>query len=190
MIGVRCRALSDADLASFMHAVRSRAHKNAVRDHALFALLANTGMRPSEVLRLRLHDVRPFGPAAMVRVYRPSLKRAVRPITDLALHPIVARAVADHVNAIRGRADNRMFPITRRQCERLFHYYARKARIREGHKVYDLRHTVGARLWLHTRDVRLIHGIMGHCHTSTAARYSHASVADVFEAMDKTGSIT
>lgn len=192
MIGVRARALSDSDLAAFMRAVRSRKHKNAVRDNALFSLLANTGMRPSEALRIRLPDARTFGVAPFIRVYRPSLKRQVHPITDLALHPIVAKALAAHVNAVRGRGgpDNRLFPITRRQCERLFHYYAHKAGVTAGHKVYDLRHTVGARLWKHTKDARLIHGIMGHCHMSTAERYASISVAEAFEVMAKTGTIT
>ena len=52
------RFLSDAELAAFMDAVRTRRHKNQPRDHALFALLVNTGMRPSEARALRRRDVR------------------------------------------------------------------------------------------------------------------------------------
>ena len=44
----RERYLTDAELAAFMAAVRDRRHVHQPRDHALFALLANTGIRPSE----------------------------------------------------------------------------------------------------------------------------------------------
>lgn len=185
----RPRVLTDQELSAFMSAVRARKHRNAVRDNALFSLLANTGMRPSEVLRLTLADVRASGGAPFVRVRRSPLGRVVRPITDLALHPRVARAVALHVRAVRSGADRRVFRITKRQAERLFHYYARIAGIETQHKLYDLRHTVGARLWLHTKDLRLIHGVMGHARMNTAEKYARISPRELLEAMEQVGSI-
>ena len=172
-----------------MGAVRARVHRNAVRDNAFFSVLANTGIRPSEALRLTIADVRPFGRAPFLRVNRSPVGKLARPITELAINPRVAAAVAKQVRAVRQGEDRRLFQITKRQAERLFHYYARIAGVETRHKLYDLRHTVGARLWLHTKDLRLIHGIMGHVHMSTAAKYRRITSSDLFAAMQRAGSI-
>lgn len=169
----RERFLSDAELERFMSVVRSRHHVNQPRDHAFFALLANTGMRPSEARALTRDDVNPFARVPWVRVCRPKKRHAAHPITELPLHPAVARVLGRYCQTVdRGAM---LFGFTPRQSYRLFRYYAGKAGLEAHFRIYSLRHGVGMRLWRQTGDLRVIQGIMGHVRLKATSCYVHTS---------------
>lgn len=178
----RERYLSDAELESFMAAVRSRRHVNRPRDHALFALLANTGMRPSEVRALTRGDLHLDRRHPRVMLHRARKKYGPAPLAHLVLNRAVADVVARFVTTLPGDHGVRLFPFTKRQSARLFHYYAGKAGIRPGRKVFSLRHTVGMRLWRHTHDLRLMQAVMGHTNQAATAGYAHTPPEAIREA--------
>jgi integrase len=73
----RERYLSDAELQRLIQVIRERHHVHQPRDHALFALLANTGIRPSEALALTRADVHPHARPAWIRVRRLKKRKAI-----------------------------------------------------------------------------------------------------------------
>ena len=177
----RDRYLSDAELGRFMAAVRERRHRNQPRDYALFALLANTGIRPSEARGLERRDVH-FGPHPWIRLRRPFTRHGPDPCNELAIPPAVAAVVKAYAAPLDPTA--KLFPFTKRQGARLFHYYASKAGVPERFRIYSLRHTAGMRLWPVTRDLRLIQAIMGHARLKASAIYVHTSPADMRAALE------
>ena len=65
-----------------------------------------------------------------------------------------------------------MFPISRRQAERLFHFYAKAACIR-GRYLYALRHTAATKIYRVTRNIKIVQTILGHENADTSALYAH-----------------
>jgi site-specific recombinase XerD len=45
------------------------------------------------------------------------------------------------------------------------------------------------RLWAHTKDLRLIHGVMGHAMVETAEQYAKLSSQDVLAAIERAGTV-
>ncbi len=176
----RDRYLSDAELRRFMEAVRTRRHVNQPRDYALFAILANTGLRPSEAMALRRRDVFAGARPPWLHVARAKRRHAAAPVTSIYISREVARIVADYVRTLeRGE---RLFAFTKRQSARLFRYYAERAKLATCYRIFSLRHTFGMRLWRFTEslsgvtgDARLIQAIMGHVHLRPSFNYKHVS---------------
>jgi len=182
----RERYLSDEELERFMASVRSRKHKHQPRDHAFFALLANTGMRPSEVMALTRGDLHLSARPPWLKLKRVAKKNAASPIVQMVLNRRVASVVGSYVSDIHDKAQ-KVFPFSKRQSERLFHYYRGQAGIEMPFKVYALRHTVGMKMWRHTRDLRLIQAVMGHVRLKASAIYVHVSPERILAAYEKAG---
>jgi integrase len=183
----RERFLSDAELDRFMAVVRERRHVHQPRDHALFALLANTGIRPSEALALTRADVHPHARPAWIRVRRLKRRHAADPLARLFLHTKVAAVVARYLESVPPATGTKLFPFTKRQSDRLFRYYANKADLAGTYKLYALRHTVGMRLWRHTGDLRIMQAIMGHVRLKATSAYVHTAPERMRDARDRIG---
>lgn len=166
----RERYLTDGELARFMASVRERRHVNQPRDHAFFALLANTGMRPSEARSVRRCDVH-LGRDPWVRLHRPNLPKRPLPANEIPLHPEVAAVVAHYCQDMP--KPDLLWTFTKRQSERLFHYYRKKSGLRECFRIFTLRHTFGMRLWRHTHDLRAIQAMLGHKWLGPSHAYIH-----------------
>jgi integrase/recombinase XerD len=185
----RERYLSDPELGRFMDVVRTRHHVHQPRDYALFALLANTGMRPAEVRALTRADLHLAGRAPWVQVIRVQKKHGPRQLDRLILNRAVAAIVARYVDTLAPGESVKLFTFTKRQSARLFHYYGDKAGITPRRKIYALRHTVGMKLWRHTHDLRLIQAIMGHTNLTAASGYVHISPETIRDAMCTAGTV-
>lgn len=163
----RDRYLSDAELAAFMTAVRERHHVHQPRDHAFFALLANTGMRPSEALRLSVGDFHLRAHPPWVTITR--LKKQKPERDDLVLPDALAALLDGYLATL---VTDRPFPITPRSAERIFHHYTKRAGIRRT-RLYILRHTAATRIYRATRDIKVVQQILGHQHPDTSTIYAH-----------------
>lgn len=183
----RERFLSDAELAAFIAAVRERHHKNQPRDHALFALLANTGIRPSEALALTRADVHVGGREPWIQLKRGHRRHWPEPTNELAINPKVAAVVKTYTDRLA--LGDRLFPYTKRQMARVFHYYSGKAGLSPHYRIYALRHTVGMRLWRHTRDLRLMQAIMGHSRLKATMAYVHVGPELIRQACEAVGPV-
>lgn len=182
----RDRYLSDAELEAFMRAVRERRHVNQPRDHAFFALLANTGIRPSEAIGLTRATIHLTAARPWIRVWR--LKKSKPAFDDLEITEGLKDLLAARLMAIPEGEDSRPFPLHRRTAARLFHYYARKAGILRKTRLYILRHTAATRLYRATRDIRLVQALLGHESPDTTAIYAHVP-AEILRAAASTPAI-
>ncbi len=169
----RERYLSDAELAAFMRAVSERRHVHQPRDHAFFALLANTGIRPSEALALTRADTHVDGGHGWVRIWRMKKKKTIAEFDDLLLTQGLTALLATHLGNVATDPSARLFEMHRRSAARLFHYYARKAGITRRTHLYILRHTAATRIYRATRDIRLVQSLLGHEKPDTTAIYAH-----------------
>lgn len=183
----RDRYLSDEELRAFVDAVRTRRHVNAPRDFAFFALLANSGIRPSEALALKVSDLHLTARTPWIRVGRKARKGVAEPLLELVIHPDVAKAMLPWVQQCKSRGETRPFPFTRRHSARLFRYYATRAGIAHPFKIYALRHTVGMRMWRVTRDLRLLQAVFGHARLKASSVYVHVPQTELRAAMEALG---
>jgi site-specific recombinase XerD len=185
----RERFLSDAELEAFMAAVRGRRHKHQPRDHALFALLANTGIRPSEAMALTIANVHVHARDPWIRLHRPHKQHAAEPTNELGINRKVASVLGKHLDMLTDDRQQKLFPFTKRQSERLFKRYCLLAGIGQTYRLYSLRHTVGMRLWRHTKDLRLMQAIMGHVRLQATASYVHVSPERMRQAHAQIGTV-
>jgi len=186
----RDRYLSDAELARFMGAVGSRRHKNQPRDHAFFALLSNTGIRPSEAQGLSVRDVRKVQGKTCIMVDRARRPYSGHPVTEIVLNAQVVTVLRRFMTQMpKGDCNRKLFPFTRRQSRRLFHYYRKLAGIAHPYRIYSLRHTVGMRLWRFTRDIRLIQALLGHQRMKATAAYVHVAPERLQAAIEQSAEI-
>jgi len=169
----RSRFFTDAELGRLLEAVRTRRHKNQPRDHALFALLATTGIRPSEALAIRRNDVHLVGREPWIRVHRLKTRRPVAVAQELAIPDELANTLRVHAETVE--TGGLLFAMSRRQAERLFHHYVRQARIPGRSWLYCLRHTAATRIYRATRDIRTVQAILGHAHPDMSAIYAHVT---------------
>ncbi|HLB37494.1 MAG TPA: tyrosine-type recombinase/integrase [Gemmatimonadales bacterium] len=183
----RERYLSDDELQRFMDYARTRRHVHQPRDYAFFALIANVGLRPSEARALRLRDVHITERSRWIYVRRDK-RNGPTPNTELELPPLIAAIVGAYVQTLT-EPEQRLFPFTKRQSGRLFHYYGEKAGIAKTFRLYSLRHTCGMRIYRQTRDVRLIQAILGHSRLKASTAYVHVAPQRIGEAYRDLGTV-
>jgi site-specific recombinase XerC len=174
--------LTDDELVRFLAAVRDRQHANNARDRALFALLANTGFRPSEVLVLTRGDLHLEGTAPWVRVRRLKKRKAIPEREEIEISTRLAEILAAHAGPLA--ATDRVFRINRRAVQRLFKFYARRAGLWKGHHLYVLRHTAATRMYVATRDLTLVQAMLGHENVDTSCIYAHLPFALLVETVN------
>jgi len=179
----RERFMSDAELAAFMAVVRDRRHVHQPRDHALFALLANTGIRPSEARAMVRSDIH-LGRRPWIQLHRPTVPRRPAPTNELDIHPDVAAVLSRYCKDLP--ESTKLWAFTKRQSERLFHYYRAKAGLPRCYRIFTLRHTFGMRLWRYTHDLRIIQAMLGHKWLGPAHAYIHTPPRSVQAALSAT----
>jgi len=180
----RERFLSDAEFEAFMAAVRGRRHKHQPRDHALFALLGNTGIRPSEALGLTSNEVHVYARPSWIRVVRMKKRKTAREFDDIELPAALASILRRHIEHNTINCGQRLFTMTRRQARRLFHYYAQLAGITRKTNLYILRHTAATRIYRATRDIKVVQALLGHEKPDTSSIYAHIPRAMLSELAD------
>jgi site-specific recombinase XerD len=182
------QVLSSNELERLLSAASSRRHVNATRDHALLALLVNTGCRPGEALALHVADLHINGERVHTIRERPwirvrRLKRRTPYFDDVPVSRALAlvlnhytrgHRIHDHGALPRPfEPASRLFPLTVRTAERIFHYHARRAGLDSGLRLYALRHTAATRALEATGDIRAVQVMLGHARVTTTQVYAH-----------------
>lgn len=163
------------EVGRFLRTIEQSRHPLAARDHALFATLAYTGIRLSDVIRLRVSDINPHYPQLLLR--RTKGGRQESRCLPARLTPILSR----YLNSCSTTGDEggTLFvtrqgrPLSPRAAQYRFAFWLRRARILKALSIHSLRHTFGTLLYQATRDLLLVGRALGHRDVKNTQRYAH-----------------
>lgn len=155
------------------------ADNEPTRERLAWKLLAHTGMRPGELLGLRIEDVRLSDGVIIVRNTKSRRDRAL-PLPDALLGDF-QRQIGERPNSEYVLGDSKKWD--RKGMYAAFHRFLKCAGFDgRGFTPYVLRHTFGT-LLASTEPVHVVKEAMGHNYLGTTERYLHASAGDLKSAM-------
>jgi integrase/recombinase XerD len=149
------------------------------RDAAMIETLYATGLRVSELVKLRLRDVN-FGAGYLMTLGKGRKERLV-PVGEVAL-----AAIREYVEGVRAldagpRALDSLFlthhgrAMTRQGFWKLLGRYAVAAGIRMRISPHKLRHSFATHLVERGADLRAVQAMLGHADIGTTEIYTHVS---------------
>jgi integrase/recombinase XerD len=150
-----------------------------LRDKAMLELLYAAGLRVSELVGLRLHDVN-LERGFLIVVGKGSKERAV-PLGEVAVHYLRSYLSGARDTLLRGKDSDSLFISTRRRqiTRQMFwervKYYVRTAGIRKPVSPHTLRHSFATHLLDKGADLRAVQAMLGHADIATTQIYTHVS---------------
>jgi site-specific recombinase XerD len=159
----------------------------AIRDKALLELLFSTGLRVSELAKLKKeqvnirHDefsVRGKGSKIRVVFLSDSAKYWVKKYTDarVDMSPFL---FVSHGRAGSHADDKEDAPLTVRSIERIVQKYARFAGITKPVTPHTLRHSFATDLLKNGADIRSVQSMLGHASITTTQIYTHITDSEL-----------
>jgi integrase/recombinase XerD len=177
--------LSEDETAALL-AAPNRATWLGRRDHALLTLAVQTGLRVSELTRLRIQDLL-LGPGAHVRCHGKGRKKRITPLTraTIAVLRTWLAERAGHPSDVVF-ASQRGSPLSRDAVEYLVAKHAAACPSLTGRKItpHTLRHTCAMGLLHAGVDTTVIALWLGHEQTDTTMIYLHADLTLKQKALD------
>ncbi len=160
-------------------ATPDRATPRGARDAAMLETLYATGLRVSELVRLRLADVN-FD-AGYLMAFGKGRKQRLVPIGEVALAGLRAYVETARPLLAVGRASPVLFlarhgrSMTRQSFWKLLGRYAIAAGIRKRISPHKLRHSFATHLVERGADLRAVQAMLGHADIGTTEIYTHLS---------------
>jgi integrase/recombinase XerD len=151
-----------------------------LRDRAMLSLMYASGLRVSELLRLRTRDVDLA--RGVLAAYGKGGKRRLVPIGEVALRHLEEHLAAQPASR-RPSADGWVFhrpsgtPWTRQMVWKLVARYARGAGLPGRVHPHRLRHSFATHLLAGGADLRTVQTLLGHSNIVTTEIYTHVSPA-------------
>lgn len=152
------------------------------RDKAILELLFSTGMRVSEMAKLKIEDVNlkkddfPVrGKGGKIRVVFLSnqakywLQEYLKKRSDLSPYLLISHDPA----SIKNKTEKEEKPLTPRSIERLVAKYAKIAGITKKITPHTLRHSFATDLLKNGADIRAVQSMLGHSSITTTQIYTH-----------------
>ncbi|WP_027825537.1 site-specific tyrosine recombinase XerD [Lactobacillus psittaci] len=162
-----------------------------VRDRAMLETLYATGMRVSELIKLKESDL--HEDLQIIRVLGKGNKERLVPITSYAL-----KWIKQYQSSVRnpqilkaGQNSEALFlnarakPMTRQAVWQMIKIYARKAKIDKDITPHTLRHTFATHLLENGADLRVVQELLGHSDISTTQIYTNLSQKHIFDVYKK-----
>jgi integrase/recombinase XerD len=149
------------------------------RDAAMLELLYATGLRASELVGLRLHDLRLD--AGYLRCVGKGSKERVVPIGAEASTAVQAYLASGRPALLAGRRSDAVFvgrraqPLTRQGFWKLTKAHARRAGIKAPLSPHVVRHSFATHLLENGADLRAVQMLLGHADISTTQIYTHVN---------------
>jgi integrase/recombinase XerD len=160
-------------------AAPDRRTPRGARDAAMLETLYATGLRVSELVKLRLRDVN-FD-AGYLMAYGKGRKERLVPVGESALAALRAYVESARPVFSGGRAVDALFlthhggPMTRQGFWKLLGRYAVVAAIRKRISPHKLRHSFATHLVERGADLRAVQAMLGHADIGTTEIYTHLS---------------
>jgi len=161
-----------------------------VRDRALIEVLYATGLRVSELVGLRLSDVR--AGQGYVQCQGKGGKQRVVPLGDAALSWLDRYVTGARPTLTRGKQSAWLFVnarggarLSRSGFWKILKSYGRRAGVRAHLSPHVLRHSFATHLLEHGADLRAIQAMLGHADLSTTEIYTHVLEARLRQVYDR-----
>jgi integrase/recombinase XerD len=181
------KSLQPAEVEALL-AAPDRAKPEGLRDAAMLELLYATGLRVSELIRVKVDDVVLDG--GFLRTIGKGSKERIVPFGDTARDAIVAyiergRSHFDKHHDPHLFLSNRGRPMTRQSFWIKITKYARQADIASHISPHVLRHSFATHLLENGADLRSVQMMLGHADISTTQIYTHVSRARLQKIYDQ-----
>lgn len=169
-------------------AAPDRTTPEGLRDGAMLELLYATGLRVSELIRVKVEDL--VLDAGFLRTFGKGSKERIVPFGDSARDAITAYSERGRLHFNR-RNDphlfltNRSRPMSRQTFWMKIVKYARQAGIRAHISPHVLRHSFATHLLENGADLRSVQMMLGHSDISTTQIYTHVSRARLQKLYDQ-----
>jgi len=151
-----------------------------LRDRAMLETLYATGLRVSELVNLKLHEIG-FNDGVL-RVLGKGSKERLVPLGELAIDWLVRYLDEARGDIIKGRQSDDLFvtarggAMTRQAFWQLIKRYALQAGIDPARlSPHVLRHAFATHLLNHGADLRVVQLLLGHADISTTQIYTHVA---------------
>ena len=148
-----------------------------LRDKAMLELLYATGLRVSELVGLKLHQLNVH--QGVVKVMGKGSKERLVPMGEEALYWLQRYLQAGRTELIK--SGDVLFPsqrgqqMTRQTFWHRIKVYAQRADIRSNLSPHTLRHAFATHLINHGADLRVVQLLLGHSDLSTTQIYTHVA---------------
>lgn len=176
--------LSEAQVEALLKAPDA-ATPLGLRDRAMLELLYATGLRVSELVGLRGHQVNLQ--QGVIRVTGKGGRERLVPMGEEAQAWVERFMAQGRVEMLTGRSSPYLFPsrrsaaMSRQNFWYLIKRYARRAGISERLSPHGLRHAFATHLLNHGADLRAVQMLLGHSDLSTTQIYTHVARARLQE---------
>ena len=173
------KSLPPAEVEALL-AAPDRSTADGLRDAAMLELLYATGLRVSELIKVRMDEV--VMDAGFLRTIGKGSKERIVPFGDTAKDAIVKYIESGRPDLDK-YADPHLFlsrrgrPMTRQSFWMKIVRYAREAGIRAHISPHVLRHSFATHLLENGADLRSVQMMLGHADISTTQIYTHVSRA-------------
>ena len=153
------RGIGEEDLRRLLETLASAPGAAAERDHALFHLMAATGVRVGSVVALDVEDVDFRRGAALIRNSKGSAPYEVFLSPELCRH---------HTSYLGGRTTGPLFVgrrgrrLTTRHVQRRLAQWLKQADVERAASPHSLRHAFAQDLYQRTGDIALVQRALGH----------------------------
>jgi site-specific recombinase XerD len=172
------RHMTRAEVCRFLQTIQQSRHPLAARDHALFATLAYTGIRLSDVSRLQVSDIDLRHRQLLLQRTKGGGREQRHLPTRLS--QILSKHLQGGLRAA-GSVGEAVFvtrqgqPLSPRGVQYRFALWLSRARIQKALSIHSLRHTFGTLLYQTTKDLVLVSHAPGHRDVKSTQRYTHLS---------------
>lgn len=166
--------MSAQELHTFIEAAR------AADDALAWLTLAYTGMRPDELRKLKIEDVRLQDGVIIARNTKSRADRVI-PLHD-SLHPLFARHIEGRAAAEYVFGGVKMWK--RKKMYEAWYAFIERAGL-PAYTPYALRHSFATHLALANAPIHVLGAFLGHKDLRTTSVYLHATAGDLRAALDK-----
>jgi integrase/recombinase XerD len=161
---------------------------NGLRDRAMLEFLYATGLRVSELCRVRVTDLEPN--MGFVRIVGKGNKHRIVPVGKAALAAVEEYLANGRPRLLKRRASpylfvsNRGRAMTRQTFWRLLNGHGKRAGIFHNLTPHVLRHTFATHLLEGGADLRSVQTMLGHSDISTTQIYTHVMQSRLRKTVD------
>ena len=172
------KTLSEADVGALL-AQPDVGTPLGLRDRAMLEVLYASGLRVSELVRLKLAEV--SVDMGVVRIFGKGSKERLVPLGEEALEWLARYQGEARLRLLKGKPSDYMFitsrgtPMTRQAFWHLIKKRASSAIPGKALSPHTLRHAFATHLLNHGADLRVVQMLLGHADISTTQIYTHVA---------------